>query len=107
MSTLAGNLTDSFTTGGYRDGPSNLASFEFPCGIVALSEGRLFVADCDSKAIREIKLFNSSRTILGEKTERKDAEVTRSCSLSTSGGPGFIFRSTPSSGGSITPLTDK
>lgn len=36
-----------------------------------------------------------------------DIEITPSSSLSTSGGPGFIFRSTPSSGGSITPITDK
>lgn len=58
VSTLAGNLTDSLNSGGYRDGSSHLASFEFPCGISALSLGHLYVADCDSKAIREIKLFN-------------------------------------------------
>ena len=106
VSTLAGNLTDPLPHGGYRDGSSHLASFEFPCGVVALSFGHLLVADCDSKAIREIKLFTSSRTILGEK-EAREADLTPSSSLSTSGGPGLFFRSTPSSGGSITPLTDK
>jgi hypothetical protein len=59
VSTIAGSVQ------GFADGLSNQARFDTPCGIAALRDGNLIVADAGNKRIREIDAHGNVTTLAG------------------------------------------
>lgn len=75
ISSLDGNLIDVIGTGeiGMKDGEFSEATFNHPQGMT-LHEERLFVADTENHAIREIDLREKRvRTVAGTGRQRKDS----------------------------------
>jgi hypothetical protein len=53
------------TSGGYRDGPLDVAMFSNPCQIQFDDEGNLYIADSGNHCIRRITTDNMVETVLG------------------------------------------
>lgn len=65
VSTIAGSGSDKlaqtdYILGGYQDGTTSIAKFDFPLGIDLLDDTRLIVADSQNHVIRMIDLLNKN-----------------------------------------------
>ena len=72
VTTLAGN-----GTAGMKDGPGDIAEFDFPDGIAVDKQGNLYVSDGSNFSIRKITPDGNVSTFAGKKTEgSRDGEAT-------------------------------
>lgn len=62
VGTLSGNSK------GYRDGPANVAQFNYPVGLDAAEDGSLYVADSENHAIRRVLANGFATTVAGGRT---------------------------------------
>ncbi len=71
VSTMAGD-----GVAGFKDGPGNVAEFDFPNGIAVDKQGNVYVSDGSNFSIRKITPDGKVSTVAGKKTEgNKDGDV--------------------------------
>jgi sugar lactone lactonase YvrE len=73
LSLLAGNVSDS---GGRRDGPGAIASFNGPRGVALDGSGNLYVADFNNHTIRKIDPAGNVSTLAGQARSFGSADGT-------------------------------